>query len=299
MSLHAIRVSRIGHIALRVPDLARSVAFAETILGLRVSEYLDGAAYLTCNERHHELVLMEGSEVACDHLGFEVFDAEVFATLVRRIERDHEVVGRGALECGIGDAIRFVAPGGFVFEVFFGMARHEPTSYDSVAPTPLKFEHITVKSSQKERLEDVLIQVLGLRLSDRAEDAISWLRASDEHHGLSIIRSDVDQLQHYAWTVDSFATIARIGDRLMNHGRTFLWGPGHHGIGDNYFCYFEDGDGVLVEYSAGIQRIENDAAYVPRVWPDEPLSVNKWGNPPPPPEFVAAGTPIGLPAVAR
>jgi hypothetical protein len=49
---------------------------------------------------------------------------------------------------------------------------------------------------------------------------------------------------------------------------------------------------VIVEYSAAIQRIEDERAYVPRTWPDEPLSVNRWGNPPPPIEFVEGGTPL-------
>ena len=57
----------------------------------------------------------------------------------------------------------------------------------------------------------------------------------------------------------------------------------------------------MVECSAGIQRIEDEAAYVPRVWPDEPLTVNRWGNPAPPAEFVRGvhGAGVPLPASRR
>jgi catechol 2,3-dioxygenase-like lactoylglutathione lyase family enzyme len=291
-------VSRIGHVGLRVTDLQRSVAFAEQVLGLRESERDGATAYLTCNARHHELVLIEDERPGCDHLAFEVFDAAALHALrVTLHERGIPVLDE-PLERGVADAVRFLAPGGFVFEVFHGMSTDEPAHYETAGVRPVKFEHITVKSSNKDELERFVIEVLGLRLSDRAADQISWLRASDEHHGMSIIRADADQLQHYAWQVEGWDAFRRAGDCLMRHGRTFLWGPGHHGIGDNYFCYFEDADGAIVEYSAGIQRIENEAAYTPRTWPDEPLSVNRWGNPAPPAEFLEGGVPLVHPAIA-
>ena len=55
---------------------------------------------------------------------------------------------------------------------------------------------------------------------------------------------------------------------------------------------------MVVEYSAGMQRIEHEETYAARVWPDVPLSVNRWGNPPPPPEFQAALTPLAVLAAA-
>jgi catechol 2,3-dioxygenase len=268
---------RVGHVGLQVADLERSIAFAERILGLRVSERDGGTAYLTCNERHHELVLIAGERSALDHLAFEVFDRWRYDALAERLA----VLERGRLEPGLDDALRFLAPGGFTVELFHGMAHDQPRHYDSIAPRPLKFEHVTVKSTRKDELEQLLVDVLGLRLSDRADDAASWLRAGDEHHGVSVIAADVDALHHYAWQLDGFATFARVGDHLIDHGGSFLWGPGHHGIGDNYFCYFADADGAVVEYSAGIRRIDNEETYVPRTWPDEPLTVNRWGNPAP------------------
>jgi catechol 2,3-dioxygenase len=289
-------VTRIGHVGLRVTDLERSVTFAEQVLGLRETERDGATAYLTCNARHHELVLIEDECAGCDHLAFEVYDAAALDTLRGLLDERGIAVLDEPLEHGVADAVRFLGPGGFVFEVFQGMATDEPPHYPTVGVRPVKFEHITIKSSKKDELEQFVIEVLGLRLSERAEGQISWLRASDEHHGVSIIRADLDQLQHYAWQVEGWDTIRRAGDCLMLHDRTFLWGPGHHGIGDNYFCYFEDVDGAIVEYSAGIQRIQDEAAYVPRTLPDVPLSVNRWGNPPPPVEFLEGGVPLVHPA---
>jgi catechol 2,3-dioxygenase-like lactoylglutathione lyase family enzyme len=276
-------VGRVGHVALRVRDLERSIVFAQRVLGLRESERDGGTSYLTCNERHHELMLIEGESTACDHLAFETYDPEE----VGRLRATVDVLDE-PLEQGVEDAVRFAGPGGFVFEVFHGMKRAEPRHYDTAGIRPRKFEHITVTSSAKEELEQFLCDVLGLRVSDRAEQQIVWLRAGEEHHGVSVIRSHANLLQHYAWQVD-WESIRRVGDRLLAHDRTFVWGPGHHGIGDNYFCYFTDADGAIVEYSADIQRIEDERNYEPRVWPDVPLTVNLWGNPPPPQEFLEGG----------
>lgn len=289
-------VTRIGHVGLRVTDLQASIVHAERTLGLRVARREDDSAYLTCNRRHHELVLLSGAQATCDHLAFEVADRAALAELRQQLSAEGvEVVADGPQEPGLEDAVRFLAPGGFVIEVFCGMATDQPPHYDTVGVRPRKFEHITVKSTRKDEFEGFLDRVLGLRLSDRAGDAISWWRASAEHHGVSVIAADVDALQHYAWQIDDWGTIARVGDHLMSQGRTFLWGPGHHGIGDNYFCYFLDADGVIVEYSAAILRVEDELRYKARTWPDEPLSVNRWGNPPPPAAFIEGFAPLAAP----
>jgi catechol 2,3-dioxygenase-like lactoylglutathione lyase family enzyme len=281
---------------MRVADLEASVEFAERILGLRVSERDGDTVYLTCNTRHHELVLIDAEAAACDHVAFEAFDAAELERLRGVLNERGVTILDERCARGVADSLRFVAPGGFVVEVFHGMATDQPPHYDTVGVRPRKFEHVTVKSSVKDELEAFLGEVLGLRVSDRAEDQITWMRVSDEHHGVSVIGADVDQLHHYAWQV-SWEDIRRAGDKLLLHDREFLWGPGHHGIGDNYFSYFYDPAGAVVEYSADIQRIEDDAAYRPRTWPDEPRTVNRWGNPEPPAEFFGAGIPIAVRAV--
>ena len=47
---------------------------------------------------------------------------------------------------------------------------------------------------------------------------------------------------------------------------------------------------MICEYSAGMQRIDNEESYEARIWPDVPLSVNRWVDPAPPIEFLQART---------
>jgi catechol-2,3-dioxygenase len=289
---------RIGHVGLRVTDLEGSVRFAETIMGLHEVERDGRTSYLSCNERHHELMLIEAESPGCDHLAFEVFGDRDLDVLGERLDARGVRTLEEPTERGVAEAVRFVAPGGFVLEVFHGMESSDPPRSAS-GVRPRKFEHITVKSSEKDALEDVLQEVLGLRVSDRAEEGASWLRAGAEHHGFSVIRAEENLLHHYAWQTDGWDAIRRIGDHLLANEMGFLWGPGHHGIGDNYFCYFLDPEGAIVEYSACIALIEDEANHKPGMWVDEPLSVNRWGNPPPPPEFLAGGVPLVHPFTAN
>ncbi|HST40440.1 MAG TPA: VOC family protein, partial [Conexibacter sp.] len=69
-------VTRVGHIALHVADLDAAVDFQQQVLGMVETERLAGVSYLTCNERHHELILIQAAHRrGYDHLALEVSDA--------------------------------------------------------------------------------------------------------------------------------------------------------------------------------------------------------------------------------
>jgi catechol 2,3-dioxygenase-like lactoylglutathione lyase family enzyme len=66
---------------LRVPDLDAAVDFQREVIGMVESERTAGAAYLTCNERHHELILIQDPvRRGYDHIGLEVPDAVALET---------------------------------------------------------------------------------------------------------------------------------------------------------------------------------------------------------------------------
>ena len=87
-------VTRIGHIGLRVPDLDAAVDFQREVIGMVETERTAGAAYLTCNERHHELILIEDPvRRGYDHIGLEVADAASLEAVKRSAEVAGGVVG--------------------------------------------------------------------------------------------------------------------------------------------------------------------------------------------------------------
>jgi catechol-2,3-dioxygenase len=48
-----IEIKRIGHVGIQVPNIEHVAAFYENIVGLEISDHVDGSIFLRCNEQHH------------------------------------------------------------------------------------------------------------------------------------------------------------------------------------------------------------------------------------------------------
>jgi catechol 2,3-dioxygenase-like lactoylglutathione lyase family enzyme len=288
-------ITRTAYVTLRVPDLGRAVDFATRIIGLREIERVGSASYLTCNERHHELVLLQHERPACDHLALEVAGPHELDQLRSSLAREGvSFLAERVATPGINDAFQVRAPGGHVFELFEGMDADHPPGYDTVGVRPLKFSHVALKTQDVPAMEDFLVRLLGLRVSTRVGAAV-WLRCNSEHHAIALFPGR-DQLHHHAWEVEGWGAIQRIGDRLSTSGGRLYFGPGRHGPGRSIFAYFRDSEGFLTEYSAEFERIDNESSYRPESFPSELEAINRWGVPPPD-GFMDAGVDV-LPRAA-
>jgi catechol 2,3-dioxygenase len=70
---------------------------------------------------------------------------------------------------------------------------------------------------------------------------------------------------------------------MRDAGHPIQWGPGRHGPGNNLFNYFIDPFGVVIEYTAEVEQV--DETYKPRGpedWKWPPGRVDQWGISPPP-----------------
>ncbi|HEX2707328.1 MAG TPA: VOC family protein [Solirubrobacterales bacterium] len=283
-------VSRIGHMGMRVRDLDAAVEFQSAVLGLVETERRGRVSYLTCNERHHELILIESSERGYDHIGLEVPDPET----LERVRAGVRNAGGEAIgevydgEPGIDRAALIRGPGGHVYKLFCGMRANSPPSNGD---RPLKFEHVSVKARGLGASERFLADGLGLAFSDRMGRTASWWHCDADHHGMAVVFGPRPELSHYAWTVPDLNAIGRIADRLVARGRKPIWGPSRHGPGNNLFLYFHDADGAMIECCAGMARMPPEGDYEPRRWPGGLGSINKWGGTPPP-RFILTGYPI-------
>jgi catechol 2,3-dioxygenase-like lactoylglutathione lyase family enzyme len=283
-------VTRIGHIALNVADLAAAAAFYEDVLGFVETERRDGASFLTCNERHHELVLLEnGKNRGYAYLGVEVGDASALETAAARLQAAGGTVLGGVIDGGPGvdRALMVKSPGRHVYKLFCGM--------ETVAPPPsgdrpVKFEHISCKVANMRKEERFLTEGLGLRFSDRMGFLASWWHCDDDHHGIALTRAPKSELAHYALQWSEFGALGRVADRLKErYDRRCIWGPSRHGPGNNQFLYFHDADGAMVECCTDMVRMSS--GYEPRNWSMKPGTINQWGGPPPL-RFLLTGFPI-------
>src|SRR3954471_10570818 len=83
-------IKRMAHVALRVPDLDASVAWATTVMGLREVERVDGTSYLTHGDCHHSLQYIAGAAAEPAHVAMEARAAAALDRLAERL-RDRGV----------------------------------------------------------------------------------------------------------------------------------------------------------------------------------------------------------------
>src|SRR6201988_4071550 len=180
-------VTRMGHIALRVPDLDAAVDFQREVIDMVETERTAGVSYMTCNERHHELMLIQDPvRRGYDHSGLEVPDASTLEKLKGTVvEGGGRVIGDiydG--EPGIDRALRVQGPGGHVFKLFCGMQTDQVLE---PGDRPIKFEHASIKVRNLRRMERFLEQGLGFRFSDRMGPLAAWWHCDEDHHGMALV----------------------------------------------------------------------------------------------------------------
>jgi len=87
-------------------------------------------------------------------------------------------------------------------------------------------------------------------------------------------------LCHMNFQVQSLDDVFRNWHFLLEHGVEIEMGPGRHPQSTAVFLYFLGPEGFTYEYSFGVRRIEDEAAWVPRTFdPDEVGSIDMWLGP--------------------
>ncbi len=283
---------RVAHMALRVENLETAVEWFKDVLHLEETLREGERSYLTCNDRHHELILIGGSaKPGYDHMALEVDDTAEVEAVVARCEK----VGGKRLrtvtdEPGIAGGVLLSGPGGHVFKIFHGMETVPAPAPDPTGARPERFEHISLKVLTLGPMEKFLQKGLGFEFSDRLGPMASWWHCESVHHGIALQRAPQgNHLHHHAWTQSDLNSARSTADILHGRGQTLTWGPGRHGPGNNTFIYFKDPSGALIECCSDIAMFPN---YEPKRWPFKPSSINFWGGSPPPLKFIAAGTPV-------
>jgi len=286
----------IGHVALRVTDLERSVAHAKNVLGLHERARSDGEVLLSSNEKHHELQLIAADEAAVDHVGLEVESADELAHVITTaVAAGAELLDHAREEAGIGDAVRFAGPAGIVYEVYDGMARDPLSTSTYLRPGIRKLGHLSFAVENPVEVVAFWRDGLGFRISDQA-GPLTWMRCDTDHHGLAVSpRPHGNVLHHHAWQIQDWGALGQYCDDIARDGMTLSWGPVRHGPGFNLATYLPGPDGVITEVYADLLQIDDERAYEPIDWSDEPRALNLWG-PLPGEDLLMAGIP--LPAVA-
>jgi 2,3-dihydroxy-p-cumate/2,3-dihydroxybenzoate 3,4-dioxygenase len=136
------------------------------------------------------------------------------------------------------------------------------------------------------------------KVSDWIGDAACLMRIDPVHHKLAVFKGDGPGLCHMNFQVASIDDVFRNWHFLVDHGVEIEMGPGRHPQSTAVFIYFLGPESFTYEYSFGVRRIEDDAAWRPRTFdPAEPESIDMWLGPTSRPTTQPqAREPAGLPA---
>jgi catechol 2,3-dioxygenase-like lactoylglutathione lyase family enzyme len=286
-------IEAVRSVALNVPDLAQAEAFYTKVWRLDVAHRSEHALYLRgTGSDHHLLALYAGGPVP------QIRQVTLRARSTEALQAVAEAVPRagGEIVSPVGPLTKNPAggtgltlrdPHGRMFQVVHGDARQPDLG--PLRDRPQRLTHVVLNSHAVDDTQRFLTEALGFTLADRTV-AIAFMNCNHDHHTLAVGVSDNDALNHIAFLMPDADSVMRGGGRMKDAGHAIEWGPGRHGPGNNLFNYFIDPFGVVIEYTAEVEQV--DESYRPRgpadwAWP--PGRVDQWGiSPPPGPTLKAA-----------
>lgn len=266
-------LARLGHVALRTPDLDRSLEFFDGVLGLEVTDRDGDAAYLRAwgDHEHHTLALLAGDEGRFDHAAWRTRapdDVDAFGDALRAEGIDVEAVEAGS-EAGQGAALRFRTPTGLPYEIYHEVEKRPPArtaiKTNSARPwdhgiSPRRLDHVNFVTPDVAAEEAWARATLGFATRERAlgDDGSTrgaWLGVSALAHDLALGAGPTPGgrgLHHVAFFVDNAADVLRAAEILIEHGIEPDHGPGRHAISQAVCLYARDpASGHRVEVYSG------------------------------------------------
>lgn len=274
-------ISGLRSTALTVPDLAAAELFYTRTWGLAVAARADGVLYLRgSGSDHHLLALREQAgtpqvlKVTLRARSRQALDEIARATLAAggTVERD----ATAAADPAGGMSLLIRDGDGRRIEVVHGDALR---AADAPVPPdqPLRLAHTVLNCHAVETTRVFFEQALGFVLADRTR-IMAFMNCDADHHSIALGDTDNDALNHVAFLMPTLDAVMRGGGRLKDAGLPPQWGPGRHGPGDNAFNYFVDPFGIVIEYTAEVEQIDdNYRPGSPADWTWPPGRVDQWG----------------------
>jgi 2,3-dihydroxy-p-cumate/2,3-dihydroxybenzoate 3,4-dioxygenase len=276
-----IELTDIAYVRSGAADLAAAVDFATRVVGLQqVDGGEPGVAHLRADWRHHCLALVEG-ESGVIASGFSVRDDDALALAETELEQRGITVTRGdpagRRSRRVRDYVALDDPFGNRIELVVGQqALGRPVEFTRRSGIT-EFGHLCLDAPDVHEAYRFWSTTFNAKVSDWIGDGACLMRIDPVHHKLAVFQNDEPGLCHMNFQVAEIDDIFRNWHFLLDHGVEIEMGPGRHPQSTAVFLYFLGPEGFTYEYSFGVRRIEDDAAWRPRWFdPDEPGSIDMW-----------------------
>ena len=278
-------IAGLRSVALEVPDLARAEAFYTDVWHLAVVVRTSDALYLRGTGADHHLLSLHagGPSPAIRHVTLRARSADALARIAdATIEAGGTVLSSPApaSDPADGTALLLRDPDGRLLQVVHGDLLHEDIAQRK--DCPVRLAHTVLNSHDVEASQKFFEHALDFRLADRTR-IMAFLNCNADHHSIALGDTDNDALNHIAFLMPDLESVMRGGGRMKDAGHMIEWGPGRHGPGNNAFNYFIDPFGVVIEYTAEVEQIDDSyRTGMPDDWKWPPGRVDQWGISRPP-----------------
>ena len=264
-------VMRPGHAAIRVLDMAESLAYYTERIGLiKTDEDDQGRVYLKAWDEldYFSIVLREADSPGIDYTGYKTYSRADMDGLVGKLEDyglDIEWIPEGELN-NCGERARFEAPSGHLFELYAekeqigdGLGRLNPNPW----PEGLKgmqvyrFDHVLLYGPNAARTTKIFTDVLGFDLTEKVlnpegEMAAAFVSCSNKAHDLAILEyPEPNKLHHVSFMLMTWEEVLRAADIMGMYEIPIDIGPTRHGITRGRTIYFFDPSGNRNEVFCG------------------------------------------------
>src|SRR5262249_57449281 len=125
---------------------------------------------------------------------------------------------------------------------------------------PRRSGHVLLFTRDIDRQVDFYSRVLGLKLSDRSQDIIAFMRCTTDHHNVALLRSSAPGFHHASFEVGGVDEIGMGAARMADQGWQPGWGLCRPAIGSDFFYYIRDPWGSFAEYFYDIDPIPANLA---------------------------------------
>ncbi len=294
-------VHSLDHFCLTVPNLDEARTFY-TEFGLDVREVPNGLELYTFGNPHRWAVIRPGARKKLEYVAFGAFEGDIERFRQKFQDLGVEIIDRPA--AGEEGGVWFRNLDGMPMQVIVAekcspdtKAQFLTTSVGpgecaaiprSKAPRvyPRRLSHFLIFTSNVLRDIDFYEKALGLKLSDRSEDAVAFMHGvyGSDHHMLAMAGSTGPGMHHSSWDVGSIQQVGLGAAHMASLGFDKGWGLGQHVLGANYFHYVRDPWGSYAEYSCDIDFVPAGYDWPAGNHPPED-SLYLWG-PPLPENFI-------------
>jgi 2,3-dihydroxy-p-cumate/2,3-dihydroxybenzoate 3,4-dioxygenase len=277
-----IEITDIAYVRSGSADVDAAVRFAVDIVGMQYAGSDNGVHYLRADHRHHCLAFVEG-EAGVISSGLTLKDEDA----LRLAETELAVAGvnvvRGTAEEArsrrVSSFISFDDPWGNRFDLVVGQVHDADTVHWGRQAGIVEFGHLCVDAPDVKAAYEWWSSLFNIKISDWIGDWAALMRFDPVHHKLAVFKGSEPGLCHINFQVESLDDIMRSWNFLLEQGVEIEQGPGRHPQSTAIFLYFKGPEGLTYEYSYGVRRIEDDAAWQPRTFdPLHPKSIDMWGG---------------------